>query len=102
MPVVIWSLREGGVVSPAISHTAIAGKVASCRETTAVPGCLKAMPEEITLREDGDRWAIAGALNARTLPQAEAIERRVREAKPRALDMRELSTLDTPGALFLC
>lgn len=58
--------------------------------------------ETITLREDGDRWAISGALNARTLPEAEAIEQRLRQAKPRALDMRELGTLDTPGALFLC
>jgi hypothetical protein len=27
MPVLIWSLRDGGVVSPAISHIALARKV---------------------------------------------------------------------------
>ena len=27
MPLAIWSLREGGVVSPAISHSALAANV---------------------------------------------------------------------------
>lgn len=57
----------------------------------------------IAIDADGERPALRGALQIRTLVEAErSLELWSRDGKGRALDLSTLSTLDTPGALFLC
>ncbi len=57
----------------------------------------------VTLVDDGRRLALAGALDIRTLVDAEASLRdRLESQTPRALDVGRLTGLDTPGALLLC
>jgi len=52
---------------------------------------------------DGDRLALRGALDIRTLTQAEnSLKQWPKKRKSRTLDISDLSSLDTPGALFLC
>ena len=61
------------------------------------------MQEAVTLSGDGDRRALEGVLDIRTLSQArESLEPWLRQGKPRALDLAALGALDTPGALLLC
>jgi len=51
---------------------------------------------------DGERLALAGALDIRTLAAAENhLKQQLRQRKSRSLDLRSLSSLDSPGALFL-
>ena len=54
----------------------------------------------IATSDDGHRIALAGALDIRTLAEAEAAL--ARGPKSRAVDIGNLSSLDTPGALLLC
>ena len=51
---------------------------------------------------EGDRLALEGALDVRTLASAtESLQRQVKQRKLRALDVDKLEELDTPGALLL-
>ena len=51
----------------------------------------------------GDNLAIAGVLDIYTLSEVEsALNERPRKRKLQAIDLANLSALDTPGALFLC
>ena len=59
-------------------------------------------PPAVTLRGEGDRAALAGALVIHTLAEAGIAVRERVQRKLRTLDLRELDSLDTPGALFLC
>ena len=60
-------------------------------------------PATIALKGDGDHLALEGVLDIHTLADAKASLRQpLRERQARALDLRKLSGLDTPGALFLC
>jgi phospholipid/cholesterol/gamma-HCH transport system permease protein len=53
--------------------------------------------------ESGERLALKGALTIRTLAAAEkSLEQGWQHQKSRALDLGELDSLDTPGALLLC
>ena len=61
----------------------------------------------VTVSGDGDRLALQGVLDIRTLTEAEDslkqwLKRRLGGHRRRALDLGNLSGLDTPGALFLC
>src|SRR5438270_4736761 len=57
----------------------------------------------IAIKEDGGRFALEGALDIRTLREAaNSLNAWQRERKSRTLDLRNLSSLDTPGALLLC
>ena len=57
----------------------------------------------VAVSGDGDRFALEGTLDIHTLPAAtRSLRQQVRRRKPRALDLSKLTTLDTPGALFLC
>jgi phospholipid/cholesterol/gamma-HCH transport system permease protein len=57
----------------------------------------------IAIDGDGDRLTLTGALDIRTLAEAEkALKLWPKKQKSRALDLSKLSELDTPGALFLC
>ena len=57
----------------------------------------------IDIRADSGDLALAGALDIHTLPEAEhALEQHLKRHKPQSIDVRDLSKLDTPGALFLC
>jgi phospholipid/cholesterol/gamma-HCH transport system permease protein len=57
----------------------------------------------IAIREEGETLALEGALDVRTLTVAgDDLARRLAERKPRAIDLGQLSSLDTPGALLLC
>lgn len=51
---------------------------------------------------DGEGLVIAGVLDIRTLPEAErAVRQYVEQHHPNSADLRNLTGLDTPGALFL-
>ena len=53
----------------------------------------------VAISGDGDRFALKGTLDIRTIAEArESLKRR----KLGAIDLRDLTGLDTPGALFLC
>lgn len=55
------------------------------------------------ITESGDRLAFQGALTIRTLAAAEkSLQQGWKQRKSRALDLGELDSLDTPGALLLC
>src|SRR5439155_448768 len=57
----------------------------------------------IAIKDDGGRFALEGALDIRTLREAaNSLNAWQRERKSRRLDLRNLSSLDTPGALLLC
>src|SRR5207237_160817 len=57
----------------------------------------------IAIDEEGDRLILTGALDIRTIGEAEkALTPWPKKRKSRALDLSKLSELDTPGALFLC
>src|SRR5258708_14312826 len=60
-------------------------------------------PNAFAVKGDGDHLSVEGALDIRTLAQAEAaLGKWMKQRKSRALDIGGLSGLDTPGALFLC
>ncbi|HSS69875.1 MAG TPA: MlaE family lipid ABC transporter permease subunit [Casimicrobiaceae bacterium] len=70
------------------------------RASTASPSAT------LTLNEEGDRLALEGALETRTLAEAtRALGRSLKERGAgkhrRTIDLKGLSALDTPGALFL-
>ena len=60
----------------------------------------------LAVNGDGDRLALEGVLDIRTLTGAEEVlKQRLKRrggGQARALDLGNLSGLDTPGALFLC
>jgi ABC-type transporter Mla MlaB component len=61
----------------------------------------------VAVSGDGDRLALEGVLDIRTLARAEdALKQWMRRRRGshahRTLDLGNLSSLDTPGALFLC
>src|SRR5215471_20755738 len=57
----------------------------------------------VAITGDGDRLALEGALDIRTLCTATAsLEGQVKKKKPHTLDLAKLEELDTPGALLLC
>jgi phospholipid/cholesterol/gamma-HCH transport system permease protein len=57
----------------------------------------------VAISGDGDRLALAGVLDIRTLAAAEnSLKQRLKQRKTRTLDLGNLSSLDSPGALFLC
>jgi ABC-type transporter Mla MlaB component len=57
----------------------------------------------VAVSGDGNRLALAGVLDIRTLAAAEnSLTQRLRQRKSRVLDLGNLSGLDSPGALFLC
>src|ERR1700676_5007192 len=57
----------------------------------------------VALGDESNRAALRGALDIRTLTQAQrSLGQWPKKRKAGALDLRELSSLDTPGALFLC
>jgi phospholipid/cholesterol/gamma-HCH transport system permease protein len=60
-------------------------------------------PQGIAVTGEGDRRALEGVLDVRTLVAAEgSLTDWLRQRKARALDIGKLSGIDTPGALFLC
>src|SRR6185436_6209978 len=56
----------------------------------------------VAVTGEGDALAIEGVLDIRTLAEVERSLKQARHPGSRALDLRKLSGLDTPGALFLC
>ncbi|HEV2606775.1 MAG TPA: ABC transporter permease, partial [Xanthomonadaceae bacterium] len=57
----------------------------------------------IAIVGDGDKMALEGVLDVRSLDQARsALGQWLKQRKARALDLRKLSGLDTSGAMFLC
>src|SRR5688500_11341125 len=57
----------------------------------------------VVIEGDGDRLALAGVLDIRTLTQARAaIGQWSKPRESRVLDLTGLDGLDTTGALFLC
>jgi phospholipid/cholesterol/gamma-HCH transport system permease protein len=61
----------------------------------------------VAVTGDGERLALEGVLDIRTLGEARsALKQRLKQQRSghrgQALDLRKLSGLDTPGALFLC
>jgi len=57
----------------------------------------------LAISESGDRLTLKGALTIRTLAEAEkSLQAGWKQRKSRALDLGELDSLDTPGALLLC
>src|SRR6266542_4034621 len=57
----------------------------------------------IAIDDDGHRLVLTGTLDIRTMGEAErALKPWPKKQKSRALDLSNLSELDTPGALFLC
>ena len=58
---------------------------------------------KIAINSDGGRFALEGALDIRTLRDAtNSLKQWHKQRKSRTLDLRNLSSLDTPGALLLC
>ena len=68
--------------------------VAPMRRTSPTPPV-----SALEISADGDRLAFEGTLDMQTLAAA---ERSLQQQKVRAIDVGNLSALDTPGALFLC
>ena len=60
-------------------------------------------PPTVVVSGDGDRLALAGALEILTLADARnSLKKWSKQGPPRSLDIARLDSLDTPGALFLC
>src|SRR5512140_3425371 len=60
-------------------------------------------PPALVVSGDGDRLALAGALNANTLAEARnSLKQWSKQGPSRTLNVAKLDSLDTPGALFLC
>jgi phospholipid/cholesterol/gamma-HCH transport system permease protein len=61
------------------------------------------VPAAVAVSGDGDRLALAGALEIATLAEAKsALKKWSKQGPSRSLDIAGLERLDTPGALFLC
>jgi phospholipid/cholesterol/gamma-HCH transport system permease protein len=72
--------------------------LASMDPESATPSALT-----VTVGDEGNRAALRGALDIRTLGEAEkSLGHWPKKRKSGALDLSGLSRLDTPGALFLC
>ena len=57
----------------------------------------------LAISGEGDRLALEGVLDIRTLTEARnSLTQWLKQRKSHALDLGNLSGLDTPGALFLC
>lgn len=57
----------------------------------------------LALSGDDSRMTLAGVLDVRTVHQARAaLQHWLRQRKSHVLDLSQLESLDTPGALFLC
>ena len=57
----------------------------------------------VVVSGDGDRLALAGALDIGTLAEARnSLKKWSKQGPSRSLDVAKLVSLDTPGALFLC
>jgi phospholipid/cholesterol/gamma-HCH transport system permease protein len=57
----------------------------------------------VVVSGDGDRLALAGALEIVTLAEARnSLKKWSKQGPSRSLDVAKLDSLDTPGALFLC
>src|SRR5438132_11104335 len=57
----------------------------------------------VDVGDEGDHAALHGSLDIRTVGEAEkSLARWPKKRKSVTLDLRDLSGLDTPGALFLC
>ena len=75
---------------------------------TSVPAnkqqaCADPSPPTVVVSGDGDRLALAGALEIATLAEARnALKKWSKQGPSRSLDIARLDSLDTPGALFLC
>jgi phospholipid/cholesterol/gamma-HCH transport system permease protein len=70
---------------------------------TPSPEATAASSLTVAVGEDGNRAALHGVLDIRTLAQAErSLLEWLKQHKRGALDLGELKNLDTPGALFLC
>ncbi len=60
-------------------------------------------PLTVAVAADGERMTLEGALDIRTLAEAQrSVAEWHAKDKPRSLDLGKLTELDTPGALFLC
>ncbi len=60
-------------------------------------------PPTVVVSGDGDRLALAGALEIVTLAEARnSLQKWSKQGSSRSLDVAGLDRLDTPGALFLC
>ncbi len=61
-------------------------------------------PLTVVAGDGGDRMTLKGSLDIRTLAQAEQSLTQwwLKKRAAHVLDLRDLSSLDTPGALFLC
>ena len=60
-------------------------------------------PPTVIVSGDGDRLALAGVLEIRTLAAARhSLKKWSKQGPSRVLDVAGLDSLDTPGALFLC
>ena len=71
---------------------------ANKQQTSAAPS-----PPTVVVSGDGDRLALAGALGIATLNEARnALKKWSKRGPSRSLDVANLASLDTPGALFLC
>ena len=58
---------------------------------------------KIDVGEEGNQLTLHGSLDIRNLVEAkESLGRLLGKSKSAALDLHDLSSLDTPGALFLC
>jgi phospholipid/cholesterol/gamma-HCH transport system permease protein len=69
----------------------------------AMPNGSSGQPPPFSVREKGDRVTLAGALVIRTLTGARAaLRQRTSQRQLETLDLSDLESLDTPGALFLC
>ena len=63
----------------------------------------EAVTLKVAIDNDGDRMMLEGALDIRTLAEAQRSLKEWRtKRKSRVLDLGKLSHIDTPGALFLC
>ena len=75
---------------------------------TSVPASKPEAPADPSRRAlvvsgDGDRLALAGSLDIRTLAEARiSLKKWSKKGPSRSLDIAGLESLDTPGALFLC
>ncbi len=75
---------------------------------TSVPankqqGSVDRSPSTVVVSGDGDRLALAGALEIPTLAEARnALKKWSKQGPSRSLNISKLDSLDTPGALFLC
>jgi phospholipid/cholesterol/gamma-HCH transport system permease protein len=60
-------------------------------------------PPALAIGGEGERLSLEGVLDVHTLATAEiSLKHWLAQRKSRTLDIGKLSTLDTPGALFLC